>query len=160
MNITSIFTYITPIIYWVLIGVWTYILFFYLRKIRSFHQKDKLFRLMLIVLAIDSFRTVLESVYFGAWYTSLSLLIPIEVFNYLKQPQIVFIPKIVNLIAAFIILFILIRKWFGAEIEQKKQHANIVKKQIKSFKKNILIYLSIPIKLFSILVMRLKLFQL
>lgn len=128
------FTFATPVIYWALIIIWTYILVFYIRKIKIISSHDKLLKLLLIVLAIDSFRTVFESLYFGAWYTSLSELIPIEVFNYLAQPQIVFIPKVINLIAAILIFTILIRKWLTSEIEQKKKLNKMVDKQTSEIK--------------------------
>ena len=123
------FRFATPAIYWALIIIWTYILVFYIRKVKTISSHDKLLKLLLIVLAIDSFRTVLESIYFGAWYTSLSELIPIEVFNYLAQPQIVFIPKVINLIAAILISTILIKKWLTSEIDQKYQLNKMVDEQ-------------------------------
>lgn len=110
MSTADFFNYLTPIIYWALILVWAYIFVFYFKKTRALGSSDKLLRLLLIILALDAFRSLFESLYFGAWYTSLSGLIPIEVFNYLAQPQNVFFPKIINLITALVILLILIRK--------------------------------------------------
>ncbi len=130
----NFFTIATPVIYWILIIIWSYILIFYITKITNISSHDKLLKLLLIVLAIDAFRTVLESLYFGAWYTSLSKLIPIEVFNYLAQPQIVFIPKVVNLGAAILILTLLIRKWLKSEIDQKDQLNEMIVEQTSEIK--------------------------
>ncbi|MUP37216.1 PAS domain-containing hybrid sensor histidine kinase/response regulator [Labilibaculum euxinus] len=125
------FTYATPITYWILVLVWFCIIIFYIRKIKLFNKSDKLLKLLLIVLSIDAFRTLFESIYFGAWYTSLSKLIPIEIFHYLAQPKIVFIPKMINLIAAIVILSILIRKWLSAEIASKQKSKELIEEQSK-----------------------------
>jgi len=123
------FKYATPVIYWILMVVWTYILIFYAKKVKIISSTDKLLRLLLLILALDAFRTLLESMYFGAWYTSLSGLIPIDVFNFLARPQIVFIPKIINLTVAALIMTILIRKWLSSEIKQKKAINDLIIKQ-------------------------------
>ena len=130
----TFFKFTTPIIYWILVIVWTYILVFYVRKIRLLSKSDKLLKLLLIVLSIDAFRTLFESVYFGAWYTSLSEIIPIEIFNYLAQPQIVFYPKLLNLIVAILILTILIKKWLSAEISSKQKSKDLIEEQSKELK--------------------------
>jgi PAS domain S-box-containing protein len=124
------FRIITPITYWLLAIIWIYIFIFYIRKIRSKRLDNKLMKLLLFILAIDAFRTLFESIYFGAWYTSLSGLIPIEIFNYLAQPQIVFIPKIINLIVAALILVLIINRWLPSEIIQKEELKALVEKQI------------------------------
>ncbi|RXP46492.1 response regulator [Lutibacter sp. HS1-25] len=116
-----LFKYATPIIYWLLIIVWAYIFFFYLKKITKQNDNYKLLNLLLVILAIDAFRTLIESIYFGTWYTSLSGLIPINIFNYLAQPHIVFYPKFINLIAAFLILVIIIKKWLPSELKEKER---------------------------------------
>ncbi|MFA9370217.1 MAG: PAS domain S-box protein [Labilibaculum antarcticum] len=125
------FKFITPVTYWILILIWSYILFFYIRKTKTIDQSDKLLKLLLIVLSIDAFRTLFESVYFGAWFTSLSKLLPIEIFTYLSQPQIVFIPKILNLVTAIIIFTLLIRKWLTAEISTKQKSEALIAEQSK-----------------------------
>jgi len=113
MNI--IFKYITPLIYWLLILSWTFIFIFYIRRLKNKSFQDTMLRTLLVILSFDSLRTLFESSYFGAWYTSLSGLIPIAVFNFLAKPEIVFFPKIINLAVSILIIFILIRKWIPRE---------------------------------------------
>ncbi|MDE5417415.1 PAS domain S-box protein [Labilibaculum sp. DW002] len=125
------FKLITPITYWILVLIWSYILFFYIRKTNTIDKSDKLLKLLLVVLSIDAFRTLFESIYFGAWYTSLSGIIPIEIFNYLAQPKVVFIPKILNLITAVLIFTILIKKWLSAEISTKQKSKKLIEEQSK-----------------------------
>ena len=124
----ELFKFITPFIYWVLIASWLFILVFYLRRIKNKIYEDKMIITLLVILSIDSFRTVIESSYFGAWYTSLAGLISIEVFNTLAQPHLVFIPKILNLVAALLVIFILIRKWIPSENQRIHDLTKTVKK--------------------------------
>lgn len=123
------FQYLTPVIYLLLVIVWSYIFYFYLRKIHLQDTKDKLLITLLIVLAIDAFRTLIESSFFGLWFTSLSGILPIHIYEFLAQPEIVFFPKIINLVVSLIILFILIRKWMPAETSQRAQIQAQVEKQ-------------------------------
>lgn len=109
------FSIITPVLYWLLIIIWIIIFIFYVRKLSSQKTSDKFFRLLLIILAIDAFRTLFESVYFGARFTSLNQMIPLFVYDFLAQPQIVFFPKFINLIASLLVLFLIIRKWLPEE---------------------------------------------
>jgi len=101
----TFFKFATPIVYWVLIIVWAAISIFYFKKIRLLKGYGKLLKLLLIILAIDAARSFFESLYFGAWYTSYSGLLPISLYHFLANPKIVFIPKIINLIIAINTVF-------------------------------------------------------
>lgn len=109
------FRIITPVIYWTLIVLWTFVFVFYVQRLLRKNTTDKFFRLLLFILAIDAFRTLFESMYFGAWYTSLTEIIPLPIYEFLAQPKIVFFPKLINLIASLLILFMIIRKWLPEE---------------------------------------------
>jgi len=87
------FNYATPVVYWFLIIIWAYIFIFYVRKISVLDSYNKLLKLLLIILAIDAFRSFFESVYFGAWYTSYSGLLPISVFNFLANQKLFLFQK-------------------------------------------------------------------
>lgn len=131
----EVFGFITPLIYWILILLWSYVLAFYLRKIFFKLSTDKFLKILLVILALDAFRTLFESLYFGAWFTSLSHLIPISVYNYLAQPQVVFVPKIINLITSVLILVIIIRKWLPQETERIEIYNTILKQQTLELQK-------------------------
>jgi len=123
----TIFNFITPFVYWALIVAWLFIFGFYLKRITVQRFKDRMLTILFFILSIDALRTLIESSYFGIWYTSLSGLINIKYYNYLAQPHIVFIPKIINLIVAFLIIFILIKKWIpreGRRLEDFKREQN------------------------------------
>ena len=110
----ELFKLITPITYWILISLWSFILYFYLKKMSDSRTKQ-LFHTLVIILAIDAFRTLFESVYFGLWYTSLSGMIPFQIGDFLTRPELVIIPKIINVIAAIIIIVLLLKKWLPRE---------------------------------------------
>lgn len=130
------FHFITPFIYFLLIIIWSYILYFYSRKI-IIHRTDKLLLVLLVVLAIDAFRTLFESLYFGIWYTSLEGFIPIAVYDFLAQSKIVFFPKFINLLASFIVLMILIKKWIPAQGQRQKEQEDTIRNHTRDLQNTI-----------------------
>ncbi|MBU2647186.1 PAS domain S-box protein [bacterium] len=125
----DIFKLLTPVTYWILIVVWSYILSFYLIRLRSGKIKTGLTVTLLIILSIEAFRTLFESIYFGAWYTSLQGMLPGGVHAFLIRPDMVFIPKLLNVFAAFVIIVILIRRWIPQEQAYGRETDRIIEKQ-------------------------------
>ncbi len=117
----NIFSLLTPMTYWLLIALWSFILVFYLKRIRAYILKRRLVSTLLIILAIDAFRTLFESLYFGAWYTALAGFLPLAVHAFLVRPEMVFIPKIINVIAAITVIAILLFRWLPQEEEEKEE---------------------------------------
>ncbi len=109
------YKYLTPIIYILLIVIWAIIFVFYILKLRGPKVSDKLFKLLLLILAIDAFRSLFESVFFGASFSSLMGFFPIGIYNLLTKPEVVLVPKLFNLITAVLILFLIINKWLKSE---------------------------------------------
>ncbi len=86
------------------------------------HSKtQQLFPVLILILAIDAFRTVFESVYFGTWYTSQSGMIPSSIGAFLMRPEFVIIPKVLNVIAAILIIALLLKRWLPEEESAKVQ---------------------------------------
>lgn len=117
----NIFQLLAPATYWLLIVLWAYILFSHIKRFRLRRGENQLLITLIIVLAIDAFRTLFESIYFGAWYTSLAGLMPIAIHDFLVRPEIVIIPKLINLVAASTVIIILLRRWFPAEENERHQ---------------------------------------
>lgn len=116
------FTYLTAAIYWSLILCWSIILVFYWREYRRVKPLSPIIATLLVVIFIDGARTLVESVYFGTWYTARTRLIPYYLWELLAEPQYVILPKALNLIAALIILAVIVRRWFGdLEAEMKRR---------------------------------------
>lgn len=132
----NFFSFLTPIIYWTLIILWSFILIFYIRSLRIGMKKRELISILLTILAIDAFRTLFESIYFGAWYTSLEGIIPIAFHTFLIRPEIVFIPKILNVIAAVIVIVILLYRWIPQQTKEKEHIDALINKSTKDLRRS------------------------
>jgi hypothetical protein len=127
----------SPVSYWLLILLWSWIFLFYLRRIRQRKLESRFITTLLVILAIDAFRTLFESLYFGAWYTSLVGLIPRSIHDFLIRPENVLIPKVLNVVAAVLIIVIVLRRWFPQEEEERERqrsHVLALEKEIRERK--------------------------
>ncbi len=118
------FHVVTAATYWLLIGMWAFILVFYVARLRRQRLHNALFTTLISVLAIDAFRTLLESVYFGVWYTALAGLLPQSVRVLLEQPGAVLVPKLFNVIVAGLVILILLRRWIPEEEKEIQDQKN------------------------------------
>jgi len=50
----------SPVSYWLLIPLWSWIFLFYLRRIRQRKLESRFITTLLVILAIDAFRTLVE----------------------------------------------------------------------------------------------------
>lgn len=122
----NIFNLLTTFSYWILVVLWSFILIFYLRRIIKRIVENKLADILIIILAIDAFRTIFESTYFGFWYTSMAGIIPKSIQQFLIQPQYFIIPKLLNVLAAVLIVVLLIKRWIPEEDRQKVKQRQYV----------------------------------
>ncbi len=113
------FELITPISYWILTVLWLVILVLYLGKLRQSMAVGGTVAVLLTILAIDAFRTVFESAYFGLYFNSLYGLLPKGIHAVLSQPALVSIPKLINVGAGLLVLFLLVRRWVPREIRER-----------------------------------------
>lgn len=104
--------YVVAGLYWCLILCWLIILVFYWHEHRRLTAISPMVGTMLVVVFLDGARTLLECVYFGAWYTARTGLLPRFLWDTLAEPRYVVLPKILNLAAALTILGVLMRRWF------------------------------------------------
>ena len=58
------FNLVTPVTYWVLIGLWGYILYFFFRQRQDIGRAGHAISILLSFLAVDAFRSLFESVFF------------------------------------------------------------------------------------------------
>ncbi|ABV37821.1 signal transduction protein containing a membrane domain an EAL and a GGDEF domain-like protein [Shewanella sediminis HAW-EB3] len=120
----DIFKLITPISYWVLATLWVVIIGVYLLKLRQLRAEGAVSRtvtVLLIILAIDAFRTIVESVYFGLYFNSLYGLIPKSIADLLSQPALLIIPKLINIFAGVLVILLLIKRWVPRDIHERKE---------------------------------------
>ncbi len=118
----SFFELVTPLTYWVLIGFWGYVLYFVYRQKDIFGKAHRAISTLLLVLAVDAFRSLFESIYFGGWYTARVGLLPNGVYEFLVRPEMVIIPKIANLAAAILILFLLLKRLIPSIADEHQRH--------------------------------------
>nr|CAA9293448.1 hypothetical protein AVDCRST_MAG63-4549 [uncultured Armatimonadetes bacterium] len=117
-------SYVAAGLYWALILCWLVILLFYWREHRRLTALSPMVGTMLVVVFLDGARTLLESVYFGTWYTARTGLIPRFLYDLLSEPRYVLVPKVLNLLAALMIIGVLVRRWFpdlAAEMERQQR---------------------------------------
>ncbi|MCC6731407.1 MAG: HAMP domain-containing histidine kinase [Chthonomonadales bacterium] len=118
----DVLAYVTAGLYWCLIGCWSVILVFYWREHRRLTALSPMVGTMLVVVFLDGARTLLENMYFGTWYTARTNLLPHELFETLAEPQLVLVPKLLNLLSALTIIAVLVRKWFpNLAVEMERQ---------------------------------------
>lgn len=115
------FELVTSINYWLLFVIWSVILVLYLSNLRRLRAYGQAVSVLLVILALDAFRTLFESAYFGSYFTSLFGYLPISVFETLSRPWLLIIPKLLNLVVALVILLLLIRHWLPREAHEREK---------------------------------------
>ena len=102
------------LIYWVIIALWLAVLgtvcVAYARNPRAFGTT----RLLLAVVAIDTLRNVIENLYFGFYFGAQYGLFPGAIVGVLGNPNLLIIPKLINVAAACVVLGLLLMRWLRA----------------------------------------------
>jgi diguanylate cyclase (GGDEF)-like protein len=110
---------VAAMIYWVIVAIWLTVLgmiaCFYIRNPRAFGAT----RLLLAVLAIDTFRNVFENTYFGLYFGSLYRVLPKSIEAALGAPILLIIPKVLNAIAGLVVLSLLLLRWLPLAIKER-----------------------------------------
>lgn len=112
----SPFAYLTPATYALLVILWSIVAVFYFRRTRrAWRQRNPLLHTLLLVLLLDASRTIFESAFFGVWYSAKLGFLPQSLYDFLVQPQIVFVPKAINILVALVVILIILRRWLPQE---------------------------------------------
>ena len=104
------------VMYAVLVLVWALIIVLYIRYYFKTRIHHKTISLLIIIITIDAFRTLFESVYFGVYFSSSYEFITNSI---LYQPSLLIVPKLINLASALLIIFLLIRHWIPSLINNE-----------------------------------------
>jgi diguanylate cyclase (GGDEF)-like protein/PAS domain S-box-containing protein len=111
----DIFKLITPISYWILTTLWVVIISIYLIRLRQLKPVggavSGTVTVILIILTIDAFSTIIESVYLG----------PKAIKDLLSHPSLLIIPKLVNVLAGLLVILLLIKHWVPREIREREE---------------------------------------
>lgn len=125
---------ITAISYWVLIVLWTIILFIYAKYLKHSKRSFVIIVPLLTILSIDALRTLFESVFFGLYFNSMFGVLPKGIHNFLSDPRLILVPKLLNIVAGVLVLVIMVKRWLPREIEdieKRKQQEQLLIQQSK-----------------------------
>jgi diguanylate cyclase (GGDEF)-like protein len=107
------------LIYWVVVTLWLVILatvvVHYIRNPRIFGTM----RLLLLVIAIDTCRNIIENTYFGLLFGSQYGLFAPEIAGVLGYPAFLIIPKLTNIAAGCFVLGLLFLRWLPNAIRER-----------------------------------------
>jgi diguanylate cyclase (GGDEF)-like protein/PAS domain S-box-containing protein len=99
------------LIYWVIVALWLAVLatviIAFVRDPRAFGAT----RLLLAVLAIDTSRNIVENLYFGLYFGGQYGLFSGAIVGVLGNPNLLVIPKLINVGAACVVLGLLLLRW-------------------------------------------------
>ncbi len=120
-NLDDFFRLIATGSYWVIVALWLAIMVIFLGKLRRTHGHDEAFRVLIIVLAIDAFRTVFENLYFGIYFNALYGFFPQSFQQLLGVPALLMVPKLINVAAGVLVLTLLLRSWLPAAERERQE---------------------------------------
>ena len=76
-------------------------------------------RILLAVVAIDTCRNIIENVYFGLFFGSQYGLFPGEIASTLGNPNLLILPKLINIAAGVVVLGLLLMHWLPKAITER-----------------------------------------
>src|SRR5690606_18449983 len=120
MPVERWFAYGTVATYAVLALLWGAILVLYLRHRRAARAEDPLIALLMAVLALDAFKSLVESVYFGVLWTGNYGIALEPLREPLSHPVPLTLTKVLNLVVAATVLAVLMRRWLPAELAERR----------------------------------------
>ncbi len=107
------------LIYWVIVALWLgvlgTVLFYYSRNPQIFGTT----RLLLLVIALDTSRNIIENTYFGLFFGSQYGLFPPAIAGVLGKPGLLIIPKLVNVAAGCFVIGVLLMRWLPRAVSER-----------------------------------------
>lgn len=112
-------------LYWIIVAIWLGVLLCTLYFSRG---KTLIFgsaRILLAVVAIDTIRDIIENIYFGMYFGSQYGFFDKGVASVLGQPVLLMLPKIANIVAGCMVLFILMLQWLPRAAKERTTLGNL-----------------------------------
>ena len=106
--------FVVPATYGIGVVLWAVVLAVLLARLRRPPDVNRLFFVLVVVLSIDAFRTLFENAYFGAYWNAVYGVLPSQFKVLLEAPTLVVLPRLVNLFAGGLILFLVLWRWLPA----------------------------------------------
>jgi diguanylate cyclase (GGDEF)-like protein len=114
-------SFAAAMVYWVIVAIWATVLcstiYFYIRNPSVFGTT----RLLLVVIGIDAFRNIFENVYFGFYFGAQYGVFPAQIGRVLGDPELLLLPKLMNIIAGSVVLGLLLHRWLPLAIADWKR---------------------------------------
>jgi PAS domain S-box-containing protein len=110
----------TALIYWVIVAIWLTVL---TTILVVFKRNPSMFgptRLLLAVVAIDTFRNIVENVYFGLYFGARFGLFPAPLGEFLGNPGLLIAPKLANVAAGCVVLGLLLKRWLPIAMRERQ----------------------------------------
>jgi PAS domain S-box-containing protein len=111
----------TALIYWVIVALWFAVLATVATAYWRNPQAFGVTRLLLIVVGVDTTRNIIENTYFGLYFGSLYRVFSGSVADVLGSPYLLIVPKIVNVLAACVVLVLLLFRWLPMALAERLQ---------------------------------------
>ena len=116
---------LAALIYWVIVVLWLgvlgTVLFYYIRNPQIFGTA----RLLLLVVALDTCRNIIENTYFGLLFGSQYGLFPKPIAGVLANPVLLIIPKLANVAAGCFVIVVLLMRWLPSAVRERRQSASL-----------------------------------
>lgn len=115
---------VAGLIYWLIVALWLAIFavvaIAYARNPRQF----KAAQLLLVVVAIDTARNIIENIYFGTYFGAQLGLFPGSLATTLGDPRLLILPKAVNVCAACTVFGLLLLRWLPRTMRERRDVEN------------------------------------
>jgi diguanylate cyclase (GGDEF)-like protein/PAS domain S-box-containing protein len=109
------------LIYWVIIALWVAVFatlcVAYIRNPRTFGTV----RLLVAVLLLDTVRNIAENLFFGLYFGSVYGVLPDSFATLLGNPSYLILPKVANVVAACVVLWLLTLRWLPLASKERAQ---------------------------------------
>lgn len=109
--------------YFLIICLWTVVLAMIAIALRRSSQTFGAVRLLLLVLAIDTCRNLVENVYFGLYFASEYGFLGSWLGQFLDNPDLLILPKLVNIAAACLVISLLLLRWLPRAQQERAEAA-------------------------------------
>ncbi|MFZ0424642.1 MAG: GGDEF domain-containing protein [Xanthobacteraceae bacterium] len=110
---------LAALIYWVIVALWAGVLItvlvYYGRNPRIFGTT----RLLLLVVALDTCRNIVENTYFGLFFGSRYGFFPASIGRVLGNPALLIIPKLANVAAGLFVIVVLLMRWLPTAVRER-----------------------------------------
>jgi diguanylate cyclase (GGDEF)-like protein len=107
------------LVYWVIVAIWLgvlgTVLYYYSRNPQIFGTT----RLLLLVIALDTCRNIIENIYFGLYFGSQYGYFSAAIAGVLGNPILLIIPKLINVAAGCFVIGVLLMRWLPRAVRER-----------------------------------------